>query len=582
MEFQAGIKVDRYVLIEALGEGGQGAVWKASDPLAPNVPCALKLVPVIAGRPNDLERTRREARALAQLDHPTLVRSVSLFEDLKLGVLGIAMELVRGTSLRQLASSGRLSPSEKTQVLEHVARALAYLHSKGVVHRDVKLDNVLVRESFWADPTRPDGVKVVDLGIAAVAGDDQNLTREGTVVGTVPYLAPEQLDPATFEGDQSSPRIDVFAFGVMGWLLLSGRHPTGLPATSSAVDYTRAYRAHAVPSRISAETEVDGPWRSVLVSCLAPTPADRLADGSAVVEAITGQPPDSVVVRPSRDLPHQTAVATPQAMFDATVLAERQPSGSTARVSTVEIGPERERPRSASWVLPLLTVLFAVGAGGVGAWLMRSPSTAPAPTAKPVRSSVVRPPRPPAVPSPTESADALESDAAEAAAPAGVLPAACREGCPSGRGCGPQGCDAALEAADVYALRLGGVDANAEGASLLATYRTAEVCVSVTGRPTPPVCMALLETADAGVTHGHLRVTYSELLTGLDVSVRHVVPGAGEAKLAHKSGVTVDVNRSEVLCKGIVVEGLTTQGDVSVARVVLFLDDPAGQPERCP
>ena len=161
MEFQAGIKVDRYVLIEALGEGGQGAVWKASDPLAPNVPCALKLVPVIAGRPNDLERTRREARALAQLDHPTLVRSVSLFEDLKLGVLGIAMELVRGTSLRQLASSGRLSPSEKTQVLEHVARALAYLHSKGVVHRDVKLDNVLVRESFWADPTRPDGVKVV-------------------------------------------------------------------------------------------------------------------------------------------------------------------------------------------------------------------------------------------------------------------------------------------------------------------------------------------------------------------------------------------------------------------------------------
>ncbi len=134
----------------------------------------------------------------------------------------------------------------------------------------------------------------------------------------------------------------------------------------------------------------------------------------------------------------------------------------------------------------------------------------------------------------------------------------------------------------MYALRLGGVDANAEGASLLATYRTAEVCVSVTGRPTPPVCMALLETADAGVTHGHLRVTYAELLTGLDVSVRHVVPGAGEAKLAHKSGVTVDVNRSEVLCKGIVVEGLTTQGDVSVARVVLFLDDPAGQPERCP
>lgn len=582
MELRAGLEIDRYVLIEQLGEGGQGAVWKASDPLAPNRPCALKLVPVVAGRPNDLERVRREARALAQLDHPSLVRSVGLFEDLKHGVLGIAMELVRGTSLRQLAADGRLDPSEKIRVLEHVAHALAYLHDSGVVHRDVKLDNVLVRESFWEDPTRPEGVKVVDLGIAAVAGADQNLTREGTVVGTVPFLAPEQLDPATFDGDQSSPRIDVFSFGVMGWLLLSGRHPTGLPATSSAVDYTRAYRAHAVPSKTAPDSAVDDPWRGILGRCLEPIPSERLADGRAVVEAIAGKPRDSVVVRPSGDAPHQAAAATSPAMFDATVLAERPPTGSTAAASTVELGPAKDRPRSTSWVLPFATVVFAVGVGGVGAWLMREPARSLAPTAKPEQSTPVGPTRPRAVPAPTPADAAFESGTPEVDARANALPSACSEGCPSGRGCGPQGCDAPLDAADVYALRLGGVDANSEGASLLATYLTAEVCVSVTGRTNPPVCMPLIETADAGVTRQHLRVTYSELLTGLDVSVKHVVPGAGEAKLAHKSGVTVAADRRDVICKGIVIEGLATEGDVSVARVVLFLDDPAAQPARCP
>lgn len=579
MLLEAGQRIDRFVLIEPLGEGGQGAVWKARDPLAPDAPCALKLVPVGLGRASDLERVRREARALAQLDHPSLVRSTGLFEDLKHGVLGISMELVQGTSLRQLSRDGRLSPEQKSAVLEHVACALDYLHRSGVVHRDVKLDNVLVRESFWDDPSRSDAVKVVDLGIAAVAGSNRDLTQEGTVVGTLPYLAPELLDPATFEGDQSSPRIDVFAFGVMAWLLLSGRHPSGLPASSTAVDYTRAYRARAVPGESFPDGSVDEPWQSVLSRCLAIDPSQRLPDGAAVLGAIAGRAPESVVVRPSRD----AAVASPRAMFDATAPVAH----AAADAATVELAKPKPRPAEAktSFVVP---VLILCGAAGIGAYFaLRAGDDAPrasaSASAKPTASA--RAPLASAVP---DAAAAAPEAAAEAAAPEAALEAAaapvdpCASGCSSGRGCGAEGCDAPLDPSEVYAVRLGRADA-ANGSSLLATYQTAEVCVSVAGSSKAPVCMPLSETLDAGVTKKHLDVSYTELVkSGLHVSVQNTLP-QGSAPLAHKNDVKPsDGATRELLCKGLVIEGFTSELDVSVERVVLYLDDPEAQPTRCP
>lgn len=578
MELRAGQRIDRYVLIEPLGEGGQGAVWKAQDPLAPDAPCALKLVPVVLGRPNDLERARREARALAQLEHPSLVRSSGLFEDLKLGVLGIAMELVKGTSLKQLAREGRLGAEEKSLVLEHVARALDYLHKSGVVHRDVKLDNVLVRESFWDDPSRSDGVKVVDLGIAAVSGSDRELTQEGTVVGTLAYLAPELLDPATFEGEQSSPRVDVFAFGVMGWLLLSGQHPSGLPANSNAVENTRTYRATLLPGRDFPVGTLDEPWRGVLTRCLAPNPAERLPNAGAVLDTIASRPPDSVVVRPSRDgAPDATAVATPQAMLEPTALAEQ---AAPAQAPTVAIAPAKAAPPApqGSKVLVVFTLLVAVAIGVAIA--MKASVEAPAP-ARSASASVpsARAAKQPADAGPVPEDAAPEGATSEAAPESAAALDPC-PACPSGRSCGEEGCDAPLEASEVYALRLGRVD----GDSFFATYRTAEVCVSISGRSGAPVCMPLAETLDAGVTAKSLRVDYVALVKdGLDVTVQHSVPGQGAARLAHKTGVKpADGGRRELLCKGLLVEDFVTEPDVQLGQVVLYLDDAGGQPTRCP
>jgi serine/threonine-protein kinase len=575
VELRAGQQVDRYVLLEPLGEGGQGAVWKARDPLAPGTPCALKLVPVGGRRAADLERARREARSLAQLEHPSLVRASALFEDLSCGVLGIAMELVDGTSLRQLSREGRLSPEQKDQVLEHVARALSYLHQTGIVHRDVKLDNVIVRESFWAEPQRPDGVKVVDLGIAAPIGADRDLTQEGTVIGTLAYLAPELLDPATFGDEASSPRVDVFAFGVMGWLLHSGQHPSGLPATSTAVDYTRAYRARAGAAEGFPLGAIDSRWGPVLTRCLSIAPERRFAEAGSMLDALGGHGPVSIV-RPLRDPDDAaTAVATPGAMTDPTAPAVSAPRAR----ATSPIGKPTTKP---SLLLPVLVLL---GAGGVGAFVAAKLVLPEAP--RPVANSAHRPARtPPPRASASAGAEPTPPDAS-ASVPAladAVAPEdPCSLACPSGRSCGSEGCAAALDAPD-YALRVGRVDVDGAGTSLLHTYRTAELCLAPKGRPERVVCMSLLQTEDGGATDAALEVALVDLLQqGLDLTVRYTVPGRGAATLARAEGVKLpDGGRREVLCKGWEVRELVHDQDTPIERVVIYLDEPGSKPARCP
>jgi serine/threonine protein kinase len=130
------------------------------------------------------------------------------------------------------------------------------------------LDNVVVIQLGAAgDPT---SVKVVDLGIARITSDAQGLTQMGTVVGTISYLAPELLDPASVEGEVPEAARDVFAFGVMGWLLVTGRHPSGLPANAKIADYVRAYRAARktlrYPSQILRRSPSSSPTPSLWIT----------------------------------------------------------------------------------------------------------------------------------------------------------------------------------------------------------------------------------------------------------------------------------------------------------------------------
>lgn len=196
-------------------------MWRAEDLLDPGAWKALKLVGVATASATQLERLRREARQLVQLQHPSLVACHALFEDLRRGLAGVVMDYADGAPLDAVAGDPSLPDRARWLLPTHVAGALAIVHGQGVVHRDVKLENVVVTRGFRADPTNPATVKLIDFDIAIETDDQRRLTQEGHVIGTLPYLAPELLDPSAWAGGgRATPASDVFAFGVLAWKLL--------------------------------------------------------------------------------------------------------------------------------------------------------------------------------------------------------------------------------------------------------------------------------------------------------------------------------------------------------------------------
>jgi serine/threonine-protein kinase len=222
-----GQTLDRYVIEEALGAGGMGVVYRAYDPkLARRV--ALKIVPVPReGSASEITaRLLREARAAAALDHPN---TLAIFDVGALdGVMYIAMELVPGVTLRERLGAPA-SVAERVRWLLDVARALAAAHRVGIVHRDVKPENVMIRQ---------DGVvKVLDFGLARtfasvepVSGVDwarlgphlDNLTHAGAILGTPLYMAPEQV-----RGEVVDARADQFAWAVVAFEVFAGARAVG-------------------------------------------------------------------------------------------------------------------------------------------------------------------------------------------------------------------------------------------------------------------------------------------------------------------------------------------------------------------
>ncbi len=277
---RAGETLDRYVLVRPIGAGGQGEVWLATDPLHGNVERALKLVPVMASFPSGLERARREARALAQLAHPSLVACHAMFEDLRTGVLGLVLDAVDGQPLTDLAASPALTPGHRVELLRHLASVLAFLHERGVAHRDVKPDNVLVTRRFFEAPADPSGVKLIDLGISVADGNAHPLTREGTILGTTAYMPPEAIDPMVWSTPATGELRDVFALGVLGWELVAGTHPSGLAPDMSLRQLGHLYREVRAGNASWPLGQVADPLGTLLRDCIRLQADRRLRNGA--------------------------------------------------------------------------------------------------------------------------------------------------------------------------------------------------------------------------------------------------------------------------------------------------------------
>ena len=204
----------RYEPLRLLGSGGMGNVYLADDRLLARQ-VALKLLKKhLAEDPDALARFRKEALAAASLSHPNIVRVFDAGEDELGGVPYIAMEHVPGGTLAHLlAREGRLRPGEAARIAAKIALALNEAHAKGIVHRDVKPQNVLLDEG--GEP------KVTDFGIALAASSASTaLTRTAMIVGTARYLSPEQA-----QGDVATEKSDLYSLGIVLYEMLTGRVP---------------------------------------------------------------------------------------------------------------------------------------------------------------------------------------------------------------------------------------------------------------------------------------------------------------------------------------------------------------------
>ena len=221
MALANGTRLGPYKILDSIGVGGMGEVYRAQDTrLGRDV--AIKVLPEdTAQMPDRLARFEREARAVAALNHPNILALHDIGNDS--GIAYVVMELLEGETLRaRLRAAGRLSPMKAINYATQIARGLAAAHERGIVHRDLKPENLFV--------TTDGRVKILDFGLAHRGAEPDDVdhtssttrwtTEPGTILGTPHYMSPEQV-----LGQPATPRSDLFAFGVIVFEMLTGVHP---------------------------------------------------------------------------------------------------------------------------------------------------------------------------------------------------------------------------------------------------------------------------------------------------------------------------------------------------------------------
>lgn len=284
----------RYRIVRQIGEGGMGVVFEAEQQ-EPRRRVALKCIRTGSLDPLALQRFRREAYALGQLQHPGIAQVFEAgLHDGPPPMPFLAMELVEGPPLGEAARG--LPLRDKLALLAALAEAVAHAHERGIVHRDLKPSNVLV-EIGSAGP-RP---RVLDFGIARLHGDDAatSFTRTNQVIGTVAYLSPEQIEHGSNAAD---PRSDVWSLGVIAYELLAGRPP--LPLREAALAEAARLLRDEEPTRLDRlMPAVRGDLTTIVHKALSKDPGQRYPHAGALAadlrrlladQPITARPPSTL------------------------------------------------------------------------------------------------------------------------------------------------------------------------------------------------------------------------------------------------------------------------------------------------
>jgi len=374
---------DRYKLVRKLGEGGMGEVYEAAHVFIEKRVAIKLLRSEIMANAEAVSRFRQEARSASSIGHENIIK-VEYFGQLSDGRVYLAMEFLDGRPFDTAVEKGELSMPAMLDVMVQVCRGLAAAHSKGIVHRDMKPQNIYLAY-------RSDGhevVKILDFGIAKVSGADanQNLTRTGTIFGTPHYMSPEQA-----LGQNLDARSDIYACGVIMYEVFTGHVP--FKAESFMGILTQHITATPLPPRAAApERQIPPDLEAVILRAMAKQPQDRQQSMTELMNDLvnihmnlTGMPPPCLQATPAGASVFHMAAATPSKLHAAVgpsgVIGVAHPMSQSGGIqagrpasgvivaqqgqSEFDMVPGGKR-KSKAWIVIL--VIVVLGGGGAAAY----------------------------------------------------------------------------------------------------------------------------------------------------------------------------------------------------------------------
>ncbi|MDA3862297.1 MAG: serine/threonine-protein kinase [Deltaproteobacteria bacterium] len=263
---------DKLTLVKKIGRGGMGSVYKARHEVLERIFAVKILRSEMRKDPVIVERFKREARAASRLEHPNVVY-ISDFDQLRDGRFYIVMEYIPGTNLcKAIKQDGPMELKRGLRVLLQVSDALDYAHEKGVIHRDLKSDNIILKKG-----RRGEVVKILDFGLAKIisnALDLQKITSDGQIYGTPESMAPEQIASKNIDH-----RVDLYALGVLTYEIFTGKHPF----TGPLFKVLMAHKKEKPPA-LSEFREVPELLEELIFKAMEKNPDDRFSSAREMYE----------------------------------------------------------------------------------------------------------------------------------------------------------------------------------------------------------------------------------------------------------------------------------------------------------
>src|SRR5579863_3100165 len=386
--------IGRYEIIEELGRGAMGSVFKARDPAVGRI-VALKTIhsTALEGAQSEEYRARfyREARASGVLSHPGIVPVFDVGEHQ--GAPFLVMEFVDGRTLADaIKKGGRFTIDRVCEIGQQLAEALGYAHRQGVIHRDIKPANILMTSKEVYGSERP---RITDFGIAKLASSD--ITTTGQLLGTPSFMPPEQFTGSPIDG-----RADLFSLGVILYSLATGEQP--FPGeTMTAVSYKVVYTEPIPPAKLN--PAVPARVENVILKCLAKSPADRYQTGEELaLDLASVRTSPASLMQTAAPVSESDATLGPGPISQGPVSASLRPapvitadkSANRPGQKPPAAGPQKPgaaKPKPFEHVFAIaLLAVAGIGAVVGGGWYWLAHRKPPTPTQLPAATKTVQPP----------------------------------------------------------------------------------------------------------------------------------------------------------------------------------------------